>query len=411
MSVSRKTGFIGVALLTAGIVFATAACGESSSSGALSEMATTAPSSSSSGPDAAYVHKSMADFAADDAGDAEAGQHLFAEVCAPCHNQSARGIEGIGVDLTRSEFVGTLTPVQLATFVDMGLSINSPFNESNIRMPPRGGRDDLSSEDLLNIATYLKSINSSDETAAARAHEYLIWLQNGGEEQIASTPEVSSEGLSGAALDGQTTYLRYCAVCHGPNGEGVESLGKSFRGGKRMPTLTDEELANVIRMGLSTSNPRNVTGIEMLPNGGQPGLADEEMSMLIAYLRVVNTQELLSPLVADESTDGGASSDDAGLALLEASSPTCYTCHVVGDRGNKDGPGTDLSNIGALAGERIPGMDAHAYLEQSLLKPGEFIVEECPRGPCLNAMPNYRDAFTDEELETLITFLLSLEGE
>lgn len=385
-----------------------------------------------------YVHASMAGFPADAVGtDIEAGQHLFVAACAACHNQNATGIDGIGVDLTRSTFVATLTPVQLTTFLKMGLSINSPFNLSNIRMPPQGGRSDLSDEDLLNIASYLKSINTAEGMRSERALAYLDWLSHGGTEQLAATPEVSKIGLTGAALDGQITYLRYCAVCHGPHAEGVQSLGQGFRDNDLIPAISDDRLKMLIRAGLPADHERNHTGIEMLPYGGQPSLTDAEMATLVAYMRAISGQTAPTTIVAEAPTEAstettvqaitptissGAPTEAAAntvapnaganaLAILDNTSPSCFTCHRIGDRGNKNGPGNDLNGLKDRAGQRVPGLDARAYVEQALLDPGGFVVEECPRGACLDVMPDYEGKFTDEELETVITFLLNLEGE
>ena len=87
-------------------------------------------------------------------------------------------------------------------------------------MPPQGGRLDLSDEDMLNIATYLHSINTQVGQESSQAAAFLAWLEAGGAETVEAVEEVSREGLSGAALDGQTTYFRFCAVCHGATGLG-----------------------------------------------------------------------------------------------------------------------------------------------------------------------------------------------
>jgi mono/diheme cytochrome c family protein len=57
----------------------------------------------------------------------------------------------------------------------------------------------------------------------------------------------------------------------------------------------------------------------------------------------------------------------------------CTTCHGIG----RAGRGPDLAGVGARAGTRRPGTKAAAYIVESLLKPGAFVVEGFP-----NIMPD-----------------------
>lgn len=359
---------------------------------------------------------SMLEDASLEAIDTEDGQHKYAEVCAPCHGQEATGIAGIDVNLRRSKFVGGATIEQTAVFLIRGLSINNPFNITEIRMPPRGGRKDMTSQDMLNIAAYLKSINTQ-ELGEERVSAYFDWLMSGEADEMDSTPEIGHEGLSGAALDGQTTYLRFCAVCHGPNGEGVDSLGKGFRSSTFIPDLTDEELVEFLSVGRADDDPLNETGIEMLPFGGQPYLTEDELMNVVAYIRAVNTGEFVPPVPSDVETTQFSTGDilpnqEEAYALIESISPRCFACHLIGDRGNKNGPGPHLNGLKDRAGERIPGLSAEEYVRQSIMDPGAFLVDECPRGPCVDVMSkNYSDKLSEEDLNILIPFLLSLPAE
>lgn len=347
----------------------------------------------------------------------QSGRVLYGEVCAPCHGLNARGIEGIGVDLIKSEFVAGLDVEELGVFLIQGLSVTSPFNISGIRMPPRGGRNDLNDQEMLNIAAYLQRINTVDADSEARqVVAYRKWVASGGDENIASMPEVGNEGLTGDALEGQTTYLRFCSVCHGPNAEGVKTLGKGFRGSEFISELSDKELAEFIGQGRSSDDELNETGIEMLPYGGQPYLTDDQLSKLVAYIRVVNTQDEIPAIAADiehlEDREGPAEHEEleqVAFEIIDNVTPRCFSCHLISERGNKNGPGPHLNGLNERAGERVAGLSAEEYVRQSILDPGAHLVEECPRGPCVDVMvKNYSEKLTDEQLDTLVGFLLSL---
>lgn len=82
----------------------------------------------------------------------------------------------------------------------------------------------------------------------------------------------------------------------------------------------------------------------------------------------------------------------------------CVTCHTVsslpGARGTL-GPGLD--DIGTRA-KKLDGADGRAYLRESLLVPGKVIREGF-----VNAMPSFEGKMTDQELEQLTDWLLTLK--
>ena len=88
----------------------------------------------------------------------------------------------------------------------------------------------------------------------------------------------------------------------------------------------------------------------------------------------------------------------------------CGSCHVIGEMGEARKVGPDLTNIGAVAGERIAGVSAEEYLRQSILQPNAFIAPDCPNGPCLaDVMPQYYgERLSPEQVEMIVAYLLAL---
>jgi mono/diheme cytochrome c family protein len=84
---------------------------------------------------------------------------------------------------------------------------------------------------------------------------------------------------------------------------------------------------------------------------------------------------------------------------------TCAVCHSIGQKGQR---APDLQGVGARAGRRRPGMDPKAYLIQSLMEPGAYIVEGYG-----NIMPQIHKppiGLNRSELWAVVTFLQSLGG-
>lgn len=92
------------------------------------------------------------------AGDPEAGEEYFGEVCSACHGPGGEGIEGLGKDLTTSEFVAGLSDEELLAFIQEGRPVDHPDNTTGVAMPPRGGNADFTDEQLLDIIAHIRTL-------------------------------------------------------------------------------------------------------------------------------------------------------------------------------------------------------------------------------------------------------------
>jgi mono/diheme cytochrome c family protein len=95
-------------------------------------------------------------------------------------------------------------------------------------------------------------------------------------------------------------------------------------------------------------------------------------------------------------------------ALLEANQ--CLGCHAVGDRGNA-AVGPSLNGLAARIDSYGLGQSAEAYIHEALVDPAAYLPASCPTGQCANIMPSYADRLSDDELNALVAFLLSLPSE
>jgi len=84
------------------------------------------------------------------------GAMLYQEACASCHGQNQEGVEGLGNALDDSALVHTTNDKDLLTFIQQGRTADDPKNQSGMAMPPRGGRPDLSDEQLMEIISFLR---------------------------------------------------------------------------------------------------------------------------------------------------------------------------------------------------------------------------------------------------------------
>lgn len=83
----------------------------------------------------------------------------------------------------------------------------------------------------------------------------------------------------------------------------------------------------------------------------------------------------------------------------------CVTCHYTSER-RLLGPG--LANIEERAFEYNPDDDIVVYIRNSIIAPTDFITPADPAFP-ENLMPrNYADLLSNEEIDALVVYILSL---
>lgn len=97
-----------------------------------------------------------------------------------------------------------------------------------------------------------------------------------------------SGGGGEAAASGQRLYMANCGLCHGQSAEGKQMLGKGLRDNEFISSLSDEDLVTFLQEGRRADHPLNEKGVDMPPRGGNPGLSDDDLRQIVAYLRSLN---------------------------------------------------------------------------------------------------------------------------
>jgi len=94
------------------------------------------------------------------------------------------------------------------------------------------------------------------------------------------------------------------------------------------------------------------------------------------------------------------SPDEQAGAKIFTGKGGCVGCHNAGSGGGTTGP--NLSHIATEAETMKPGMDARAYISESIHDPQAFIVPGYPP-----VMPSFRGTLTEDEINQVIAFLLT----
>lgn len=80
---------------------------------------------------------------------------IYAAQCTACHGADARGVQGLGVDLTASQLVADSSEAELIEFLKVGRLPTDPASITGIPMP---GFAWMAAGDLDEVAAYLKTL-------------------------------------------------------------------------------------------------------------------------------------------------------------------------------------------------------------------------------------------------------------
>jgi disulfide bond formation protein DsbB len=86
------------------------------------------------------------------------GAALYKLTCPACHGQDAKGMQGLGKDMTTSEFIKQRSDQEMVEFIKQGRAADDPLNTTGIAMPPKGLNPALSDEDILAIVKFIRSL-------------------------------------------------------------------------------------------------------------------------------------------------------------------------------------------------------------------------------------------------------------
>lgn len=215
------------------------------------------------------------------------GRDVFVRACTICHGPTGTGVQGLGKNLVRSEFVADRTDEELVAFVNIGRPADHPLNTTRVAMPPKGGMDSLAQDDIVSVVAYLRGLQDPrrmPDLPAWTPAPVVVSQQDKADALAAAggDAELAEYIASGAKLFSST-----CIACHGPAGVGIKGNGKALVSNEFIKSLDDDRLLAFIKAGRDPGDPKNTTGIAMPPKGGNPAFSDDDLLDIIAYLRTL----------------------------------------------------------------------------------------------------------------------------
>ncbi len=204
------------------------------------------------------------------------GETVYMNTCKVCHGPDGKGIVGLGKPLVNTSYVLDSDDAELFNNIANGRMPDDPANTTGMPMPARGAQG-ISDEQIHDVIAYIRTLQ--DPSAPRTSME--AWIVTGNAE-----PEEGEVEIVGRDL-----FVSACSTCHGPNGEGMEGLGKPFTTSQFVKNASDKELLTMIKMGRPVWDAANTTGVDMPPKGGNPAITDDELRDIITYIRSIDTAD------------------------------------------------------------------------------------------------------------------------
>ncbi|MCE7973722.1 MAG: hypothetical protein DYG92_05245 [Leptolyngbya sp. PLA1] len=206
------------------------------------------------------------------------GREVFSGACVACHGPDGKGIAGLGMNLVESDFVAGQSDGALAQFVSIGRPTAQPMP-----MPPRAGRDDLTDDDLRHVVVWLRGLQ--DPRRLPELPAVVAAAPTEAQKAAALAAAGGDAELAGWIASGDKIFHTLCVACHGKGGVGMQGNGKALVRNEFIRSLDDDALLAFIKQGRAPSDPKNTTGIQMPPKGGNPAMSDDDILDVISYLR------------------------------------------------------------------------------------------------------------------------------
>jgi len=219
--------------------------------------------------------------------DAARGRDVFVQTCGVCHGPGGRGMAGLGKDLLHSDFVAGLEDGPLAEFITKGRDASDPANTTKLPMPPRGGNAGLADADIRAVVTYLRGLQDPRRMPELPAYVLRAPALSEADKAKALAAAGGDADLAAYIESGTRLYNATCIACHGAGGEGIKGNGKTLRSNDFIASVSDDDLLAFLKAGRSPTDPKNTTGIQMPPKGGNPALSEDDLLDVISYLRTL----------------------------------------------------------------------------------------------------------------------------
>jgi cytochrome c oxidase subunit 3 len=120
--------------------------------------------------------------------------------------------------------------------------------------------------------------------------EYLAHHGDGDGEAHEEEPQEEPTEVAIDLADGKEIAVGTCASCHGPALRGLPKNGVDLLASEFVGNSSLEEMVAFLKVGRAPFDPKNTTGIQMPPRGGNPTLGEDRLRNVAAFVKNANRE-------------------------------------------------------------------------------------------------------------------------
>lgn len=219
------------------------------------------------------------------------GRDIFRSICGVCHGQGGFGMTGLGKDLVHSDFAADASDSELVAFIERGRPIDDPLNTSKVAMPPKGGNEAMTTDDLQAVVSFVRALQDPRRMPTLPPWQPKPVELTEADKAAALAAAGGDEELAAFIANGNKLFHSTCVACHGKGGVGIPGNGKTLVNNAFIKSLDADGLLAFVQRGRAPGEPLNTTGIQMPPKGGNPALTEDDILDIIDYLRTLENAQ------------------------------------------------------------------------------------------------------------------------
>ncbi|HHB91713.1 MAG TPA: cytochrome c5 family protein [Thioploca sp.] len=229
------------------------------------------------------------------------GKEVYYKACTSCHTAGLAGAPKFG---DKNSWAKRIAKGEQAL-------INNAMNGINV-MPPRGGRSELSDEEVKMAVRYmLLAVSDTNNVEPVTIVEKPV--------PIVTKPIIKPVQSVTKLKSGKEVYAMSCITCHGEGIVGAPKIGDKISWQARITKGEEALIASVI-------NGLNI----MPPRGGNKTLSDEEIKRAVKYILEAVANPTPSQIEKPSKTVKSVMLGNAKMSGKEVYDTSCASCHAIG---------------------------------------------------------------------------------
>lgn len=243
-----------------------------------------------------------------------------------------------------------------------------------------------------------------------------------GASEMERMPAKEQDYAGRSVENGALIFEANCIGCHGVQGKGIPGVAPALNSPEFFTTRLQEigyagSLRSFIEGTVEAGRPvgsgqysaKMATWGQTYGGPLRPDQIGDVASFILNWEQAALASASITSTATTPTPEPVISGDPIDIGKAAYAKYGCAGCH--GEPGGAGIIGPNLGGIATRAATTVPGQSAEEYILASIVKPNDYLVPQCPTGPCQSGlMPQtFEQQMAPAELDGMVQYLLTLE--